>query len=751
LGYASGTVCWTPDTTHIRNVPYTFTITARDNNCPLSGQAIRSFSIFVRETPETQLQTSYLGCGNLALSHSLKKNYGTIATNWEIRNPINQLLFQSTQIKDTAFLQPGQYIVRLSVRSSVPCINQYYDTILIPDFVQVSLPKDTFVLCGASISISSKTRLGETPYLYKWKRLKASEDSILSAMPYLWLRPDTTNTYLVEVSDNLGCKNWDTIKIEQKPVFTVNIGSTFNLCKEDTSYINAGSDLKGSQYFYNWSNGDSLWATSVSEGGLFWLKVIDTAACYSVDTVLINKSKIELVNKKENNVCFGDSLIIQAPKGILPYSYKWQIMGDPDSTVVSTKGYHIATQDTLLYYKVEVRDAINCIATDTLLLREKPLPKVDLGTDRFLCKNEMVWLQPDMTYLNNHNFLWSQGNKTWRISALNLGTYWLKATDTFGCTGIGTVRVYKSNLEMQTQKENNLCIGDTVFVQGNKGIEPYFYSWTIIGDNTNTIVESKNYFVGLRDTTLSYKVEVKDAYNCKATDNIKVSVRQFPPIHLGGDIKVCPNKDNFINAGHPQKIGLYQYLWNTLDTTWQIKIMKPDTYWLKVKDTLGCTSYDTINISYSPLPPKSADIERQGDTLIARPGFWEYTWLDKNNTLLQTGPSNRFIAKKLDTYFVEASDSMKCYQTRSEFTVNMLGVNKTQTINQIVLYPNPCEAGKAFVVESESQLIGVFDSKGSRIVAEIVFKDGISEVIINKTGVFFVALTTGKYLKVVVY
>jgi len=60
-------------------------------------------------------------------------------------------------------------------------------------------------------------------------------------------------------------------------------------------------------------------------------------------------------------------------------------------------------------------------------------------------------------------------------------------------------------------------------------------------------------------------------------------------------------------------------------------------------------------------------------------------------------------------------------------------------------------AGETFVVESDSRLIGIFDIKGRKIEAEIVYKAEKGEVKINEAGVFLIALADGKYLKVVVY
>ncbi|MDX5321410.1 MAG: hypothetical protein LPK45_09805, partial [Bacteroidota bacterium] len=62
--HASGQVCWTPKEEDISSIPYTFTITAKDNSCsPFPGQSTRAYSIFVRETADGTPHTQVLTCG----------------------------------------------------------------------------------------------------------------------------------------------------------------------------------------------------------------------------------------------------------------------------------------------------------------------------------------------------------------------------------------------------------------------------------------------------------------------------------------------------------------------------------------------------------------------------------------------------------------------------------------------------------------------------------------------------------------
>ncbi|MFT5349044.1 MAG: hypothetical protein ACI9M3_002092 [Bacteroidia bacterium] len=46
----TGRFCWTPTAGDVRTLPYTFTVTARDNACPLNAVAVGTFKINVNET-----------------------------------------------------------------------------------------------------------------------------------------------------------------------------------------------------------------------------------------------------------------------------------------------------------------------------------------------------------------------------------------------------------------------------------------------------------------------------------------------------------------------------------------------------------------------------------------------------------------------------------------------------------------------------------------------------------------------------
>ena len=58
---------WTPSDGHVSNLPYTFTVTAEDDACPMKSISSRGFSIFVKPRPFADRFYQILPCGKLVI------------------------------------------------------------------------------------------------------------------------------------------------------------------------------------------------------------------------------------------------------------------------------------------------------------------------------------------------------------------------------------------------------------------------------------------------------------------------------------------------------------------------------------------------------------------------------------------------------------------------------------------------------------------------------------------------------------
>ncbi|HCS20216.1 MAG TPA: hypothetical protein DIW47_06580 [Bacteroidetes bacterium] len=378
--HAEGEVCWTPTKNDISNIPYTFTITARDDACPLAGQSVRAFSIFVRETPEATLESEVLTCGRVAIYHSNPKNYAGYQFNYQIRDSMSTPVWSGNSVIDTAFLQPGRYTLFLNMQTSTPCFNIVTDTIVVPEFVRVNIPSDTFICAGNPMTIVSTTSGGNSPYEYEWRKTGDTTfaDSILTTSTQITVNPDTNAIYSVQVKDANGCFNWDTVNITWRPLPPAYVGPDVRVCVGTLVTLDGGND--STQLTYEWNTGDTSRIIYVSDSLNYIVKVTDTIGCYNFDTteVRVNDPRPQLGSDIWR--CEKDTVRIPAI-GADTYQWFYTDMYNPagGNTPIGTNSYYdyIVTQSRSLTVKgTQTYMGVTCSAIDSIMINMNPLPTI---------------------------------------------------------------------------------------------------------------------------------------------------------------------------------------------------------------------------------------------------------------------------------------------------------------------------------------------------------------------------------------
>lgn len=89
--------------------------------------------------------------------------------------------------------------------------------------------------------------------------------------------------------------------------------------------------------------------------------------------------------------------------------------------------------------------------------------------------------------------------------------------------------------------------------------------------------------------------------SCSAIDTININfVDERPILNLGGDIDSCVNNGTllFLDAQNPGS----EYIWDNNHNARVRTIDRSGTYWVKVTNSIGCYSTDTINVVLKPNP-----------------------------------------------------------------------------------------------------------------------------------------------------
>lgn len=115
---------------------------------------------------------------------------------------------------------------------------------------------------------------------------------------------------------------------------------------------------------------------------------------------------------------------------------------------------------------------------------------------------------------------------------------------------------------------------------------PLTYTW-----HDSLKPQPKRVFNNLKQDSLLY-LTVQDTV-CSASDSLKVNVKNPPAIDLGADSQRTCITDSLLLKADGQYAS---YQWNTGDTTSQIYADTQSLHELTVKDTLGCSTSDSVSL-----------------------------------------------------------------------------------------------------------------------------------------------------------
>ncbi len=216
------------------------------------------------------------------------------------------------------------------------------------------------------------------------------------------------------------------------------------------------------------------------------------------------------------NISFGQPAVV---------SYSWTPSIGLSSTSISSPTANLSASQT---YTVAANMS-GCLSYDTIRVVIKPTPTPHLGNDSAVCTLPLI-LNASTTA---DNFLWNTGSTSSVLNITSTGTYWVKATNSNGCTNTDTVKITLGTYPIVTLgSDTAFCVGKTITLYaGNPGST---YLWNT-GATTPTIA------VGTAGT---YSVVVTNTSSCHSSDIIGVTSKPNPSVSLvfTGQTRFCPTE-----------------------------------------------------------------------------------------------------------------------------------------------------------------------------------------------------------------
>jgi hypothetical protein len=233
-----------------------------------------------------------------------------------------------------------------------------------------------------------------------------------------------------------------------------------------------------------------------------------------LDPAVCSSSVITSSSTRRPNMRFGQPTVI---------NYTWTPSTELSASNIANPIANLSGSKT---YTISANVA-GCTSYDTIHIEIKPTPNPKLGNDTTICTTPFV-LNANTTA---NTYLWSGGASSSTLAINATGKYWVKGTNSNGCSLTDTIKVTVGALPIVTLgADTGFCVGSTIHLYcGNAGST---ILWNT-GANTTSIT------VG---TVGTYSVLVTNPSGCKSSDVVNVVSKPKPTVGLvfTGQTHFCP-------------------------------------------------------------------------------------------------------------------------------------------------------------------------------------------------------------------
>jgi gliding motility-associated-like protein len=547
-----GWFSWTPGINSSNSGLYHFSISARDNACPLN--AIGSKIITIKVLPKESFTLKYvdLSCGNFEISSSKLNPKSKLTVQLFTLDGATEL-FKSTQVLDTvSYLPEGDYILLGTLINENGCTTLYTDTIFNRPINTMTLLGDSSV-CPNIANDYLIVNIFNKKALINWYFDSASLFGKNTSLNHSF---DKDGKLRAEVSYAKGkwyCLNSLTKNIKIKNITPIQGPDTVRICHNsglyDLSTVNlspkGGLWSSNSIYFSNGiinSTGSDLYYNDTLS-----VEYEINAGCKISKTVQLILESIPSFELTTTSICEMSTpvrfahLVIR-PYDPLKYTFKWDLKLSPQD-IKYDNGFAVVYPSDLGYgehvYYGEVTGVNGCKNYDTATLEITPAVQIKFENEVILCQGSQPediniisgvkpaggnWSFYDFELFKNRHFVLSDSCGTYEVTYIydNYGCYDSKKVNiTIVCQPPITTSVIPSKL---CDTELPLALQGTPaggFWDGNH-IKNNFFS----PPKSNKIIEY----------TIAYKL-AKD--QCQFKKESKIRIIPSP------EIQVSLNKLNF--------------------------------------------------------------------------------------------------------------------------------------------------------------------------------------------------------------
>jgi len=422
---------------------------------------------------------------------------------------------------------------------------------------------------------------------------------------YLWQDGSTNDNFTVSKPGKYwgtvtydGCNESDTINVNYVSAQNVFLGNDTTLCKGDSLLLQ--SNVANAKYY--WNTGDTSRAISVKNTGSYSV-LVSTALCSLSDTINVTfNSKPAFTLGADTSVCDKEKLVLTP--GIIGDRYFWQDSSSENNFTVTAPG---------LYWLKLTQN--NCTVSDSINVKYKSLPTINLGNDTGVCKGQTLLLKAYS--MAAASYLWQDGDTTDQYVVKSPGIYSVKVTGINSCIYNDTIQIaFTDTPRFSLGADTVLC--DTKMLSYNFNLNNATYEWS---DGS-----TQNHYIINRPGIYSVKI-TQDG--CSSTDTVRVNYKPMPVVNIGNDTTLCMGNSVTLNAFNANG----NYLWQDNSTGYSYYVSGPGIYYVAV-NLNNCVASDSITVAYNSGPSFSLGNDTMiciTQQLILQPkveGVVNYLWQD---------------------------------------------------------------------------------------------------------------------------
>ena len=348
-----------------------------------------------------------------------------------------------------------------------------------------------------------------------------------------------------------------------------------------------------------WSTGDTTQTISVTQSGNYFARIIDApgdTAQTSFLSFYFAAQPVASLGADTVSLCQG-SMINNAGVTDITFSYQWYLN---HVALPGEVGSDLTPQQAGTYELV----ISNYCSSDTAgtyvdsVFSLPAQPVVTAPQVGFVCVGDSLRLSAATGTLSYQWFTTDFYNLTIIPGAIDTvyyaltgGFYVMEGTDVNGCKSYSLpyfVQFDRARVFISLNGPAVFCQGGQVGLSVGPGTD---FHWST-GDTTASV---------LAKTSNDYFVSFTNSYGCvKNSDTVHISVLDNPMVSLGPDTSVCDSQSVILTVDS----GYTNYLWSNGSTLRSIAASSAGpypaivNYTITISDSSGCTSRDTIQITF---------------------------------------------------------------------------------------------------------------------------------------------------------